>query len=1373
MTIPDRLRDNRADKVFWLALVVFLFALGAHPLCAQPAATPKRVLVLYWDNKDFPGNIKFDESFKAQLTSGAGNVEYYPEYMETTRFPGASQAFFHDYLRQKYEGRNIDVVLATADVPLNFIIQYRADLFPNAPIVFVSNDPPRSEQLAAAPGMTGIVNQSTYRQTMDLALKLHPGATQLYVISGTREHDRRFELVARQELAPFENRLKISYLTDLPLRDLLSKTASLPAGSIALYIWQQATDEQGKLLETYEVLARIAPTASVPIYGLGSGNLGQGIVGGYLQGPEQNGVETAKIVRRILSGVRPHDIPVTGGPTVPMFDWSQLKRWQINERQLPNDSVVRFRQFTFWELYKGRVIAVISLLLLQTAFILILLIERSRRRRAVTEQHRLNAVAEASHRRLGEIVSNVPGIVWESLADPLTKERKTTFISDHVQKMLGYTPEEWLAQPAGFGARILHDDDRERVLQESEEAFKSGRVGFSQFRWQAKDGRIVWTENYLIPITNGSGTVIGLRGVAIDISDRKQAEETARRTVEKDVAILAAIPDLMFLQTRDGVYLDYHANNPKDLLLPPEQFIGKNMRDVLPPELTAKFLQAFQQTNETGETQIIEYELPLFGEPRWFEARVVRSGENILTVVRDITQRVFIEKAIKRNEAQLAGIIDSAMDGIITVDGNQRIVLFNDAAEKVFDCPATEAVGQPIDRFIPERFRVAHREHIRGFAAPNVSRLMGGARGTLYGLKSSGEEFPMEASISRIDLSGQKFYTVILRDITERKQALDALRQSEERFGKAFRANPQPMSLTTLANGVYLDVNESFLTMSGYTREEVIGRTSLELEVWETPETRAEFVRELKEFGSVVNLETSFHTKAGSIRILLSSGEQLEIGGERCLLIASSDITDRKQAQQALQESEARFRNMADTAPVMIWMAGPDKLCNYFNQQWLNFTGRTIQQEGGNGWTEGIHRDDLARCLETFTTSFGARQTFEMEYRMRRADGEYRWILDCGTPRFSATGEFLGYIGSCLDITVRRESEVALRVAHEEVSRLKNQLQEENIYLQEEINLEHNFGEIIGRSDALKYVLFKIEQVAPTDSTVLITGETGTGKELVARAIHDASTRRDRPLVKVNCAALSPSLIESELFGHEKGAFTGASGRKIGRFELANGATIFLDEIGELPLELQVKLLRVIQEGELERLGSSQTIQVDARIIAATNRNLELEVNKGLFREDLWYRLNVFPITVPPLRQRREDISLLVEHFVRRFAKKLGKSISSASPATVQKLREYSWPGNVRELANVIERAVINSRGPALQLGDDFQPAVERMAAGVKTLEELERDYITRILHETGWRIEGRQGAALILGINPSTLRTRMNKLGIQKPGESFTASSG
>ncbi|HSK29660.1 MAG TPA: sigma 54-interacting transcriptional regulator [Candidatus Limnocylindria bacterium] len=350
-------------------------------------------------------------------------------------------------------------------------------------------------------------------------------------------------------------------------------------------------------------------------------------------------------------------------------------------------------------------------------------------------------------------------------------------------------------------------------------------------------------------------------------------------------------------------------------------------------------------------------------------------------------------------------------------------------------------------------------------------------------------------------------------------------------------------------------------------------------------------------------------------------------------------------------------------------------------------------------------------------------------------------------------------------------SQIAIAVdnlrAHEETEALKARFEAEAFYLQEEIKREHNFEEIIGQSAAIRQLLRKLEQVAPTDATVLIRGETGTGKELVARAVHDRSRRKNRPLVKVNCGSIPSGLVESELFGHEKGAFTGATQRRIGRFELAHGGTIFLDEVTELPVDTQVKLLRVLQEGEFERVGSSQTIRVDVRVIAATNRNLQEAVKSGAFRADLFYRLNVFPLEVPPLRERREDIPLLVNFFISRFGKSLGREFRGVSQRSMADLTQYRWPGNIRELQNVIERAAVLSKGPVVQIDGtllrseeegDGEPAMD-------TLENAERRHILRALGETQWVIHGKKGAAELLGINPSTLRSRMEKLGIRKPG--------
>lgn len=359
-------------------------------------------------------------------------------------------------------------------------------------------------------------------------------------------------------------------------------------------------------------------------------------------------------------------------------------------------------------------------------------------------------------------------------------------------------------------------------------------------------------------------------------------------------------------------------------------------------------------------------------------------------------------------------------------------------------------------------------------------------------------------------------------------------------------------------------------------------------------------------------------------------------------------------------------------------------------------------------------------------------------------------------------------------------SEESLKQALNELQQLKDKLEEENVYLQEEIRLAANAGEIIGQSEALRRVLQMMEQVAPLDTTVLLLGETGTGKELLAQAIHNASRRRGHTLVKVNCATLPAELIESELFGHEKGAFTGATARRRGRFEIANGGTIFLDEVGEMPLELQAKLLRVLQEGEFEPVGSSRTVRVDVRVIAATNRDLEEEVRKGTFRSDLYYRLSIFPITVPPLRERSSDIPMLVRHYVKEFSAKFGKEIEAIPQETMTALKNYPWPGNIRELRNVIERAVIVTQGPKLHLLDSLQStrldAPPQAAPGTgaategdasnwgETLEQSQYNLILQTLKKTYWRIEGPYGAAAALNIHPSKLRSLMRRLGISRP---------
>lgn len=854
-------------------LLVLVIAVPVASSDAVPVADKtKSVLLLFSEESNLPTQAIVEQSLRSTLrNSSPVPIEVYSEYLGFLRTP------LNDYekelvglLRRKYEGRKFDLIVAVSPPALRFLLKNQPEIFPDTPVVFQVLDQRNVAGLNLETNVTGIWGEINFKPNLDLALMLHPNTRKVVVLAGASEYDKNWTAEVRKDFLDYEGRLEITYLIGLTIAEQKQALSSLPQHTIVVFV-SATRDNVGKSYYNPDVVRQISSASSAPIYGTTDGQLGMGIVGGSIVSFEAFGVQTAELGLRILAGEKPQAIAPHGVPNVVMFDWRELRRWGISEGNLPPGSIIRFKEPTFWEQYKWRIVGVISLFILEALLIGYLLINRARRRRAEKESERFARLAEDERRRLDEVVSNTPGVVWESRIESGTDTRKAYFVSDYVEKMLGYSVEEWLSTP-GFAMTIVHEEDRARTAREAEKILESGREGVIQARWMAKDGRALWTETQLAAICDETGKPLGLRGVTMDITDRKQAEENLHRTLE-------------------------------------------------------------------------------------------------------------------------------------------------------------------------------------------------------------------------------------------------------------------------------------------------------------------------------------------------------------------------------------------------------------------------------------------------------------------------------------------------------------------EVSRLKNQLQEENIYLQEEIKLAHNFDEIVGHSDAIKYVLYKIEQVAPTDSTVLITGETGTGKELVARAIHSTGRRRDRPLVKVNCAALSASLIESELFGHERGAFTGAAARKIGRFELATGATIFLDEIGELPLELQVKLLRVIQEGEFERLGSSKTIKADVRIIAATNRNLQTEVQNGHFREDLFYRLNVFPITVPPLKQRREDIPLLIEHFAMRFSHKLGKEITSVAPATLKTLRDYSWPGNIRELANVIERAVINTQGAVLRVVDQLE-ASQAEESQRKTLEEIEREYIIGILSDAEWRIEGPSGAARILGLNPSTLRTRMAKLGIQKPNQNLVSTS-
>lgn len=480
------------------------------------------------------------------------------------------------------------------------------------------------------------------------------------------------------------------------------------------------------------------------------------------------------------------------------------------------------------------------------------------------------------------------------------------------------------------------------------------------------------------------------------------------------------------------------------------------------------------------------------------------------------------------------------------------------------------------------------------------------------------------------------------------------------------------------------------------------------------------------------------------------------------------DISKRKRMEFALLEKERLLHAVLDHHFQLTGLLSASGILININQTALNLIGAVASEVIGKPFWEcpwWSHSEQEQEKLKEALKEAGGGNFVRFETTHNDFEGMLHFIDFSLTPLKDENNQVQFLIPEARDITELKKTQGELQQALNELEALKVRLQKENVYLKEEIKLDHNFGEIIGSSLIVREMLDQVEQVAYADTNVLILGETGTGKELIARAIHDLSQRRERPLVKVNCAALPGNLIESELFGHEKGAFTGAITSKPGRFELADGSTIFLDEIGDLPLELQVKLLRVLQEGEFERLGSTKTRIVNVRVISATNRNLHSLIRTGDFREDLFYRLNVFPINCPPLRNRTEDIPLLVKHFVEKYSIKTGKKIDTISQKVMKALQAYHWPGNVRELENIIERALVTSKGSSLEVGDWFLPQNDSAPkqAHTPTMQEIERKHICDILDETRWRVSGVGGAAEKLGLKPTTLEARMKKLGIRR----------
>lgn len=754
----------------------------------------------------------------------------------------------------------------------------------------------------------------------------------------------------------------------------------------------------------------------------------------------------------------------------------------------------------------------------------------------------------------------------------------------------------------------------------------------------------------------------------------------------------------------------------------------------------------------------------------------------------------FDGKTPAKDRALFEKLFESSPDAILTTDRGGKIVRVNAQAERMFGYPRQELLGQSIEVLVPERFRDAHPAHRGRYRQAPHLRAMGAGL-DLYGRRKDGTEFPVDIMLSPLETDEGPLVLAVVRDITERKRAEQALRQSEERFRLLVEGVKDYAIFMLDAEGRVTSWNPGAERIKGYAAQEIIGQ---HFSRFYTPEDieRGKPAHGLRMASEQERFEDEgWRVRKDGSRFwanVVVTALKDEAGRVRGFTKLTRDFTERKRAEDALLleitnvlVSNLDIRRLLSAISASIHQVAPHDFAGL--TLYDPAIGKLRLQVFDSSYGKDLTEEDLVLPLEgnpaglAFTT--GQALVFDRidpERFSAKSIGHlksHQVKSGCWMPLMSR-GRVLGTLvvgsrteGAFAEQNLHLLSQVANQVAlavdnaeaFRQIAELKDKLAEEKHYLEEELRTEYNFDEIVGESPALKRVLKQVETVAGTDATVLILGETGTGKELIARALHRLSGRRQRTFVKLNCAAIPGGLLESELFGHEKGAFTGAIAQKVGRLELAHRGTLFLDEVGDIPLELQPKLLRALQEKEFERLGSTRTIPVDVRLVAATNRDLARMVEERLFRDDLYYRLRVFPITVPPLRERAEDIPLLVNYFVQRHAQRMGKPIETVPTEAIEALNRWPWPGNVRELENLLERAVILSRGHVLQVPlaelrlSDAEPEADSSA----TLEAAEREYIVRILKETNGVISGPQGAAARLGLKRTTLNSKMRKLGI------------
>ena len=991
----------------------------------------------------------------------------------------------------------------------------------------------------------------------------------------------------------------------------------------------------------------------------------------------------------------------------------------------------------------------------------------------IEDRKRAEDALRSHEQNLRLLVDTIPGHVVTT-----TPTGEIELLNRRVLEYFDKTPEElvnWRSSDA------IHPDDLALTIAALTRAIQTGEPYEREHRLRRADGAYRWFHTRGLALRDKEGRIVRWYLLPIDVDDRRRAEEALRKSEERwrsvfeNSAIGVALTDL------NGRFLT--TNHVFQAMV---GYTEEELRAVSFADLTH---EDYRQANWALVTELVEGKRRQFqiekkyrrkdGSSIWVSNNVSlvpgteRVPRFIMALSEDITQRKRAEEKLRRSEADLLDAQRMSRTGSLKIDISSGTVTGSPQVFRIFGVMPGEDTSTPefwLGRTHPDdqkRVRELFDRSITQKTDFDADYRIVLPDGAIKYLHSIGHP-SLNESGNLVEFGG----TII--DITERKQREEALRRSE-----GYLAEAQKLTHTG-SWAAQVSQKEPVYWSNVYWSKEMY--RIFGLDPGPTPPSPMEVVRQLHPEDApyhpgvverAIRDGTDFEM---DFRLLLPDGAAKYIhvvghpvvnaSGDVIELVGTAmDVTEQHESRAALQAAfeqikaeRTELRRMTDAVAAFIYVLRPDGTALYANQTVLDYTGLTLEDlQREDQRARVFHPEDLERLREERQVAFARGKPFELEQRALGKDGNYRWFLARFNPLRDDQGNIIRWYATGTDIDDRKRAEERMR--------------DENLALREQIDQAFMFEEIVGTSPGLQGVLSRVTKVAPTDSSVLISGETGTGKELVARAIHKRSRRSQRAFVSVNCAALAPSLIASELFGHEKGAFTGAMQRRLGRFELANGGTIFLDEIGEVPLDTQVALLRVLQEREFERVGGTQPVKIDVRIIAATNRDLEAAVANGTFRADLYYRLNVFPIQVPALRERQDDVLMLLEYFVHRFAQKMGKHFKKIDKRTVELFRSYPWPGNIRELQNVVERSVIVSSDGVFSVDaawlskDSRRVSLPQQPEPADANEDArrERQIIEDALAASRGRVSGANGAAARLRVSPSTLENRIKKLRIRK----------